>query len=320
MNGKIGVIVPVYKTEKYVAECIESILAQTYTNFRLILVDDGSPDGAGLICDEYAAKDSRITVVHQKNAGVTRARARGVAVADDCEYIAFVDSDDAIKRETLELLYNAALGDITISLLDNKYTPQNNPIKFNDYISMLLHDESMTISLCGKLYRKSLFTEKTFDIPREIKSSEDIITNLNLAFCSDRKDIIYITQDLYFYRDNLESTSYTFTRSIEYEQRLHEEKMKAIPADLREHYLADTIRLRLSKWRIKWGWEYSCGNMKETVFHKSLCNDIKNTRYKLIVWDRILLHNTNPVIRFFAINAKKIQNKLNSLFYPSDKC
>lgn len=68
-KGLIGVIVPVYKTEKYIAECIESILAQTYTNFRLILVDDGSPDAAGTICDEYAAKDSRITVIHQKNAG-----------------------------------------------------------------------------------------------------------------------------------------------------------------------------------------------------------------------------------------------------------
>ena len=66
----IGVIVPVYKTEKYVAECIESILAQTYRNFRLILVDDGSPDGAGSICDEYATKDQRITVIHQENAGV----------------------------------------------------------------------------------------------------------------------------------------------------------------------------------------------------------------------------------------------------------
>ncbi len=68
-KGLIGVIVPVYKTEEYIAECIESILAQTYTKFRLILVDDGSPDSAGAICDEYAAKDKRITVIDQKNAG-----------------------------------------------------------------------------------------------------------------------------------------------------------------------------------------------------------------------------------------------------------
>ena len=94
IQGLIGVIVPVYKVEKYITECIESILAQTYTNFRLILVDDGSPDNAGKICDEYAKKDSRITVIHQENAGVTRARARGVEEAEDCEFITVVDSDD----------------------------------------------------------------------------------------------------------------------------------------------------------------------------------------------------------------------------------
>ena len=76
-KGLIGVIVPVYKVEKYIAECIESILAQTYTNSRLIIVDDGSPDNSSKICDEYAKKDSRITVIHQENAGVTRAIARG---------------------------------------------------------------------------------------------------------------------------------------------------------------------------------------------------------------------------------------------------
>ena len=309
----IGVIVPVYNSEKYVAECIESILTQTYTNFRLILVDDGSPDKAGAICDYYAAKDKRITVIHQENAGVTRARAQGVQEASDCEYIAFVDSDDTISREALELLYNAALGDITTSLIDNKYTPKNNPIKFDDYISMLLHDESMTISLCGKLYRRALFSEKIFDIPRAIRASEDIITNLNIAFCSDRKDIVYITQNLYNYRVNLESTSNTFARSIEYEQMLHEEKMRAIPADLRERYLKETIKLRLSKWRIKWGWKYCCDNMKETVFYKTLSNDIRSTGYKLNIWDKILLYNTNPIIRFAAVTGRKINNYIITL-------
>ena len=96
-KGFIGVIVPVYKVEKYIAECLESILAQRYTNFRLILVDDGTPDNAGKICDEYAKKDSRITVIHQENAGVTCARARGIEEAEDCEWITFVDADDTIK-------------------------------------------------------------------------------------------------------------------------------------------------------------------------------------------------------------------------------
>ena len=107
IKGLIGVIVPVYKVEKYIAECIESILAQTYTNFRLILVNDGSPDNAGIICDEYAKKDSRITVIHQENGGVTSARARGVEEASDCEFITFVDADDTIPQNSLQELYDS---------------------------------------------------------------------------------------------------------------------------------------------------------------------------------------------------------------------
>jgi glycosyltransferase involved in cell wall biosynthesis len=112
----------VYKVEKYIAECIESILAQTYTKFRLILVDDGSPDNAGKICDEYAKKDSRITVIHQENAGVTRARAAGVEAAEDCEWITFVDSDDTIVKDALMVLLQDTNvnHDIIICCFDDK--------------------------------------------------------------------------------------------------------------------------------------------------------------------------------------------------------
>ena len=116
MNPKISVIVPVYKTEKYVAECIDSILAQTYTNFRLILVDDGTPDRAGAICDEYAAKDERITVIHQENAGVTRARARGVKEAEDSVWVTFVDSDDKLHPNALYEFITHTSDDVDIVL------------------------------------------------------------------------------------------------------------------------------------------------------------------------------------------------------------
>ena len=142
MNEKIGVIVPVYKTEKYVAECIESILAQTYTNFRLILVDDGTPDGAGAICDEYATKDPRITVIHQENAGVTRARARGVEEAADCEWITFVDSDDSITNSALENLLKGLYNNSNIVIIDfhKKYTNKTY-ISIEEYRLCLLSEK-----------------------------------------------------------------------------------------------------------------------------------------------------------------------------------
>ena len=97
----VSVIVPVYKAEKFLHRCIDSILAQTFRNFELILIDDGSPDGSGAICDEYAAKDGRVRVFHQENRGVARTRERGVALARGT-YLIWVDSDDWIDARLLE--------------------------------------------------------------------------------------------------------------------------------------------------------------------------------------------------------------------------
>lgn len=102
----ISIIVPVYKVEKYLPKCIESILNQTYKDFELVLIDDGSPDDCPQICDEYAAKDERIIVIHQKNRGVSAARNAGLNIAKG-EYIGFVDSDDFIEPKMYELMLQA---------------------------------------------------------------------------------------------------------------------------------------------------------------------------------------------------------------------
>lgn len=101
---ELSIIVPVYNVEEYLPKCIDSILVQTFTDFELILIDDGSPDRCGEICDEYAAKDSRIVVIHQKNQGVSAARNAGLDIAKGT-YIGFVDSDDWIEPE----LYQTAI-------------------------------------------------------------------------------------------------------------------------------------------------------------------------------------------------------------------
>ena len=107
--AEISVIVPVYKVEPYLRRCVDSILSQTFTDFELILVDDGSPDNCGAICDEYAAKDERVHVLHRENQGVSAARNAGidwVFANSDSKYISFVDSDDWVHPRYLELLYN----------------------------------------------------------------------------------------------------------------------------------------------------------------------------------------------------------------------
>ena len=104
---EISIIVPVYKTERFLSACISSILAQTFTDFELILVDDGSPDSCPALCDAAAAKDSRIRVIHQKNRGLSGARNAGLDAAEG-EWIAFVDSDDMLLPQALEILARMA--------------------------------------------------------------------------------------------------------------------------------------------------------------------------------------------------------------------
>lgn len=100
----VSIIVPVYQVKEYIRECVESLLAQTYTNLEVLLVDDGSTDGSGEICDGYAVKDSRVRVVHQENQGLSAARNTGIAHAKG-ECLAFVDSDDVVRNEFIETLY-----------------------------------------------------------------------------------------------------------------------------------------------------------------------------------------------------------------------
>lgn len=304
MTDKIGIIVPVYKTERYIAECIESILAQTYTNFRLILVDDGTPDNAGIICDEYALKDNRITVIHQENAGVTRARARGVEEASDCEWITFVDSDDTITVTGLEEL--AEVADERADIIIQKTERYNGiELEIEDYRSNLINGNGFN-SPWGKLFRRSLFTENIFKISREIIVGEDMLMNIRLAFRTCKK-VQYIKSRIYNYRQVADSTIHTFRSSHEYEYRFQAELIKSIPAEQIERYFTYTIENRLRCFKSLYGYRYRVKGMKAYPFYKQLCDDIKKCNYDIPFIDRIILKCTNPIIRFFAIQIKKIQ-------------
>ncbi|EME8139564.1 glycosyltransferase, partial [Enterococcus faecium] len=100
---EISIIVPIYNVEQYLRKCVDSILAQTFTDFEVILVDDGSPDNSGAICDEYAKLDSRVRVIHKENGGLSDARNAGIEIAKG-KYLGFVDSDDFIDKDMYEIL------------------------------------------------------------------------------------------------------------------------------------------------------------------------------------------------------------------------
>ncbi len=300
----IGVIVPVYRTEKYLAECIDSILAQTYTRFRLVLVDDGSPDNAGKICDEYAKKDTRITVIHQQNAGVARARARGVEEATDCDWITFVDSDDRIATNYLGDLYNAVSDDIDI--VTNEENICKASLCKEKYLEHLFIG-GVNTGPWSKLFRRRLFNSHTFDIPRTIVVGEDMLMDIRLTFSSHRERVAIINNpDIYFYRENECSIMHTFKTTPAYEHLFQQCLVQSIPEREKNRFFKLTIQSRLRHFKRFWGKRLRVKGMKDTEFYRELTSDIEQYGYQLPAVERTLLTNENPVIRFFAIVARGV--------------
>lgn len=184
----ISIIIPVYKVEKYLEKCIQSLINQTYENLQIILVDDGSPDNCGKICDEYAKKDHRIEVIHKSNGGLSDARNKGLEIAKG-EYIGFIDSDDYIESDMYEVLYNLLKqynADVSIcnfyTVSQGKIAIKNaeNGIKEYNRIEILkevLLDNNIQSYAWNKLYKKELFDEIKYPVG---KKYEDIGTTFYL--------------------------------------------------------------------------------------------------------------------------------------------
>ncbi|MBQ7857958.1 MAG: glycosyltransferase [Oscillospiraceae bacterium] len=212
----ISIIVPVYNGEVFLNRCVKSILAQTYTDFELVLVDDGSKDNSGKICDEFAAKDCRVKVIHQKNAGVSAARNAGLAMASG-EYIGFVDADDYIAPESYEIAM-AASADCDIVMWDT-VTVWESGKQEADTIPLLAEDTEITKrewypelllqmagSACRCLYRRRILNNVSF--PVGIKFSEDRIFNLQAM--GNAENIHYLKRGLYFRIMQEESTVHRY--------------------------------------------------------------------------------------------------------------
>ena len=320
-KGLIGVIVPVYKVEKYIAECIESILAQTYTNFRLILVDDGTPDNAGKICDQYAKKDSRITVIHQENAGVTRARARGVEEAEDCEFITFVDGDDFIFPIALKRLYEQMNDDTDIVISTSFHSDIDKPLLTDFWISEnatmpieIYRKKILTLKTgCmpwGKLFRRSIISKFAFATPRDIYYGEDAIMNLRIAFCTEKKTKTS-KESLYFYRQHNTSICSQFLYSAEYLEKFFYNLKNSIPSEKFNEYALAYIKSRVDLWRSILNNRVRVREWANTNFHNQLKQEIHDYGYKLNYFDKLLLYHTNPVFRFFVIATRKAKSFLS---------
>ena len=221
---KISVIVPIYNVERYLSECINSILRQTFSDFECILINDGSTDTCGEICNNYQKIDNRIKIIHQSNKGVSAARNMGLNIAKG-EYITFIDSDDIIHHSYLYYLYNTAKKYNTdlvqcfyTQFTKNKPTDQDIDIRdkiytLSGYEAILKHYRNADFSFMvwDKLYSRRLVGKLRF--PEQLRNEDEFFNNHILLEC---EKIIQIPQSLYYYRVH----QISFSKKIFSEQNL----------------------------------------------------------------------------------------------------
>lgn len=210
----VSIVVPIYKVEKYLSNCIESILKQTFRDFELILVDDGSPDKCGVICDEFAKKDSRIKVLHQQNEGLSAARNRGIEVAEG-EYITFIDSDDFVFPYYLEKLVDLIkTNDADMSVCDFIRCSSNDflkdvPIKLpeedveiftENRMEAFFISKKISTTAWGKLYKRFIFTSIKYPVG---KYNEDVFVTYKTVHLSSK--VVCCRYQGYVYRKNADS-------------------------------------------------------------------------------------------------------------------
>jgi len=234
MRPFLSIIVPIYKTEQYLSQCIDSILNQTFKDFELILVDDGSPDKCPVICDNYAKKDKRIKVIHKQNGGLVSARKAGLAQATG-QYIGFVDSDDWIKLDMYEKMCRVAKtsnADIAICRIILVYDDYN--VNYNEYIKSGYYNKQQLIE---KVYPKMICTDKFYNfglspavwckifkkdiLDKNLPHVHNDITVGEDTVCSypcllDAESVVIIDDYLYYYRQVVTSMTKSYDAKFFY--------------------------------------------------------------------------------------------------------
>ena len=201
---KISVIVPVYKAEAYLCRCVDSLLAQTFLDFEVLLVDDGSPDRSGEICDEYARKDRRVRVFHKENGGVSSARQCGMDHAQG-EYTIHADPDDWVEPTMLEELYKKAKEeDADMVICDFYEERKNKTVYIRQQPSSLDHEtvlcelfQQLHGSCWNKLVRRACYKESEVRFPEELSYCEDLFVNTCLL--SHSMVVVYLPKAFYHY-------------------------------------------------------------------------------------------------------------------------
>ena len=309
-NPKISVIIPIFNTAAYLGACLDSIRHQTFSDFEVIMINDGSSDDSDTICQHYTQIDDRFILINQSNLGVTMARRNGVFKANG-EYITFVDSDDTIPNNALELLITHASDntDIILGKIDKFSYPEEELISISEYRRRCLTGEKVILGPYAKLFKRSLFSEHIFSIPRVITHGEDALMNIRLAFAS-KKDVISIGEIVYYYnvgRDGSATDRFTFTPA--YAFLLHQHRFSSVPCE----YIP-LLKNELYHFSIK-NWLYAIRTLpvipnEYLSHHLNIANASQTSKFPLNIIDKCSLMLGNGVTRLLFVNCRLLIRKI----------
>lgn len=234
MEDLISVIVPIYNVEKYINQCIDSIINQTYTNLEIILVDDGSPDNCGKICDEYAEKDNRIKVIHKENDGVSSARNKGIEETTG-DWMTFVDADDIIEENFCERMLEIAKlenSQCVVCGYNRLYSNRQEmvikekcfSINGNDFFDKVFEVQSGFGFANMKLWKADLIKKENIKFDKQLRVGEDAFFCMQIAKKVEK--VYYINEALYTYRFNEESVVRNFDENYVQKYLLSMQKVK----------------------------------------------------------------------------------------------
>lgn len=310
----ISVIVPIYKVEQYLERCVDSILNQTFTDFELVLVDDGSPDNCGVICDEYAKKDERIVVIHKENGGLSDARNAGIEWAlknSDSEWITFIDSDDWVNENYLKFLYTVANDnnvDISVCGFFRTNTEEICLKKINtNFKSQLLHPDELYLENAlnatvawGKLYKKNLWSSIRFPYG---KIHEDEFTTYKILFA--QQTLGFIGCELYFYFVNPESiTGDNFSiRHLVMLMALEEEMFF-----FDTHKYENALKAKVEYYFVALNNFFKAFNTNKKIYHSEIKHIRKKMRKYLKIYGKRFCITANNHIWYYEIAYPKSIN------------
>lgn len=311
----ISIVVPIYKVEDYLKKCVDSILVQTYKNIEIILVDDGSPDNCGIICDEYQKIDKRICVIHKENGGLSSARNAGLDISKG-EYVVFVDSDDSIDNNYIEILYQDIKqndADIAVpafclsyedgsKVIDSRI-PHKTIFTTEKALECFLFNGYLTPCVASKMWKKSLWSE--IRCP-EGKLFEDQYTTYKLLMQSNK--VIYEPQVNYYYFKRSGSIGHSSFSSRTYD----------LLGGIKEEYeniikLYPKIKASISVARTVWELVFINIMINSKKIDKRVINDIQKRARKNLSF--ILQSGFLPKIRKCEILLFCLNFNIYKLFY-----